>query len=244
MRTAMLLANTGSWLVLLGAAGVLLAPLGFRFGWWDYAFALRKVLAFASIASAAGFILCLAAWLLGGATKAPVLNVRLIAALALGALITGYVLLQIKQVRGLPMIHDITTDTVRPAQFVTLASVRRAAPNGFNYGGARIAQQQKAAYPDIAPFESAQAPHALFDQALAAARAAGWTIAAAERDEGRIEATASTRIFGFKDDIVLRISPSGSGSVLDMRSMSRVGISDVGANARRIRTFLATLRRQ
>jgi uncharacterized protein (DUF1499 family) len=185
-----------------------------------------------------------AAWLLGGATKAPMLNARLIAALALGALVTGYVLLQIKQVRSLPMIHDITTDTVRPAQFVALASARRAAPNGIGYGGERIAQQQKAAYPDIAPFESGQAPHALFDQALAAARAAGWTIAAAERDEGRIEATASTRIFGFKDDIVLRISPSGSGSVLDMRSMSRVGISDVGANARRIRTFFATLRRQ
>jgi uncharacterized protein (DUF1499 family) len=66
-----------------------------------------------------------------------------------------------------------------------------------------------------------------------------WKIVDENREEGRIEATATTRWFGFKDDVVIRIAPSdGNGSRVDIRSVSRVGLSDVGTNARRIRTFL------
>ena len=59
-----------------------------------------------------------------------------------------------------------------------------------------------------------------------------------DRTDGRIEATDTTFWFGFKDDVVIRISKSDKGSQLDIRSVSRVGKSDVGTNAKRIRKFL------
>ena len=72
----------------------------------------------------------------------------------------------------------------------------------------------------------------------------GWKIVAADSTAGRIEATATTPWFGFKDDVVVRVRPEGSGSRIDVRSVSRVGQSDVGTNARRIRAYLADLARR
>jgi uncharacterized protein (DUF1499 family) len=69
----------------------------------------------------------------------------------------------------------------------------------------------------------------------------GWEIIAADSARGRIEAVATTRWFGFIDDVVVRISEDGSRSRIDVRSVSRVGRSDVGANARRIRAYLDRL---
>ena len=77
--------------------------------------------------------------------------------------------------------------------------------------------------------------------ALAAANNLGWEIVATEPAEGRIEATDTTFWFRFKDDIVIRIRPDGTGTILDARSVSRVGRSDVGKNAARLRMFFAEL---
>jgi uncharacterized protein (DUF1499 family) len=85
-------------------------------------------------------------------------------------------------------------------------------------------------------------PAQAFDRALAAARAMGWEIVDAAADQGRVEATATTFWFGFKDDVVVRVRPDASGSRIDVRSLSRVGRSDLGANAQRIRTYLDRLR--
>jgi uncharacterized protein (DUF1499 family) len=85
-------------------------------------------------------------------------------------------------------------------------------------------------------------PAQAFDRALAAARAMGWEIVASDPAQGRIEATATTFWFGFKDDIVVRIAAESAGSRLDVRSLSRIGKSDVGANARRIRDYLAKVK--
>jgi uncharacterized protein (DUF1499 family) len=76
---------------------------------------------------------------------------------------------------------------------------------------------------------------------LDAARSLGWRIVATDGIEGRIEATATTAWFGFQDDVVIRVQPAGQGSRVDIRSASRVGRSDVGANAKRIREFLSKL---
>jgi uncharacterized protein (DUF1499 family) len=78
--------------------------------------------------------------------------------------------------------------------------------------------------------------------AVAAARAMGWEVVAADRASGRIEATDTTRFFGFKDDVVIRVQAAPGGSRVDVRSVSRVGGSDVGTNATRIRAYLARLR--
>jgi uncharacterized protein (DUF1499 family) len=140
---------------------------------------------------------------------------------------------------ALPKIHDITTDTANPPPFVALLDARKASKNGADYKPEIAAEQQKA-YADIQPLVLPDVtPDAAFKRAETAARAMGWEIAAAEAGEGRIEATDTTLWFGFKDDIVIRIAAEGAGSKLDVRSMSRVGLSDMGKNAARIRAFFA-----
>lgn len=141
----------------------------------------------------------------------------------------------------MPRIHDITTDTDNPPQFVALFAARQKAPNGAAYAGAKVAQAQKAAYPDIKPTLLNVPPAQAFERALAVARNMAWDIVAAEQAQGRIEAIATTFWFRFKDDVVIRIVADGNGSRLDIRSMSRVGHSDLGANAKRIRAFLKQL---
>ena len=148
------------------------------------------------------------------------------------------------QAQGLPPIHDISTDTVNPPQFVAILPLRENAPNSAEYGGDKIAVLQKKAYPDIAPLVIDVPPAAAFERALNVTRASGWEIVAAAPLQYRIEATASTLMFGFKDDVVIRITPAGNGSRIDMRSVSRVGRSDLGANAKRIRKFLKSLGEQ
>ena len=138
-------------------------------------------------------------------------------------------------------IHDITTDTENPPQFVALHALRLKTFNGPEYGGEKIARIQKEAYPDIRPRVTGEAPGAAFDLALRAARRMGWDIVAVAPEDGRIEATATTRWLRFKDDVVIRVSPSGAGSRIDVRSKSRLGRSDLGANAKRIRRYFEVL---
>ena len=119
--------------------------------------------------------------------------------------------------------------------------MRKKTPNGPEYGGEKIAQQQKAGYPDIQPLIVNDPPERAFERALAAARGMDWEIVAAVPAEGRIEATATTRWFRFKDDIIVRVKPEGAGSRIDVRSKSRIGRSDLGTNAKRIRAYIAKL---
>ena len=120
---------------------------------------------------------------------------------------------------------------------------RADAPNPAAYGGPELEAQQASGYPDIHPLVlTATQPGTAFVRARDAAREAGRTIVAADSAAGRVEATATTGWFGFKDDVVVRIRPEGQGSRVDVRSVSRVGTSDVGTNARRIRAYLDRLR--
>jgi uncharacterized protein (DUF1499 family) len=139
--------------------------------------------------------------------------------------------------RAVPPINDITTDTDNPPRYMT--TERR-------YPGAEFARQQHAAYPDIEPLTLAMAPREAFARALAAAEAMGWEVVGRDAARGMIEAVDTTRWFGFKDDIAIRVSaaPGGSpnSSRVDMRSKSRVGRSDIGTNARRIRAYLQQLK--
>jgi uncharacterized protein (DUF1499 family) len=143
-----------------------------------------------------------------------------------------------RQARLLPPIHDITTDLDDPPAFEAILPLRAGAPNPAAYGGPEVAAAQRAGYPDLAPLRlNASVPEA-YRRALAAARGMGWDIVAADSAAGRIEATATTRWFGFKDDVVVRVRAAGAGARVDVRSVSRVGRSDVGTNARRIREYL------
>jgi uncharacterized protein (DUF1499 family) len=142
--------------------------------------------------------------------------------------------------RSVPPIHDITTDLENPPSFQAVVPLRADAPNTLDRSP-QLAQQQREGYPDLAPITLPEPPAAVFDRALAVAQQAGWDIVTADKGTGRIEATDTTRWFGFKDDVVVRITPWGSGTRVDVRSVSRVGRGDVGTNARRIRDYLEDL---
>ena len=139
-------------------------------------------------------------------------------------------------VRGAP-IHNISTDTVNPPEFLVLDENRAGASNPLEYGGPELAAAQAAAYPDIGPLETDLSADTAYQRALIVAQGMGWDIVAADADNFRFEATARTSVFYFADDIVVVVTPEDDGSRIDMRSVSRVGRSDQGVNAARIRTF-------
>jgi len=119
---------------------------------------------------------------------------------------------------------------------------RQGAPNPAEHGGAALAAQQRAGYPDLGPARFTAPPERVFARAAEVARGLGWEVVAAVPAEGRLEATDRTRWFGFRDDVVIRVARDGSGTRVDIRSVSRVGRSDLGTNAHRIRAFVDALR--
>jgi hypothetical protein len=154
------------------------------------------------------------------------------------ALVIGLAVLYVplefrRQARAVPPINDITTDTENPPKYMTTPR---------SYPGAEFARQQRAAYPDLLPVLVPAPPAATFKKALAAAEAMGWEVVGADAAAGTIEAVDTTRFFGFKDDIAIRITPTAEGSKLDIRSKSRVGRSDLGTNAQRIRAYTERLK--
>ena len=242
MNRVLAFAATGGFgLALVSALGVLLAPLGYRLGVWDVRFALLTLVKWATIASLAALVVCLLATVGGLVRRQRAGRRYAYVGLLLSVLSAGVPLFHYVKARRVPAIHDITTDTAHPPAFVALAAVRAAAPNGLAYAGAAVAAAQRQAYPDLVPYFSSLPPDTLLAQATMVARAAGWEIVAVDPQQGRLEATDTSLLFGFTDDIVIRILPQERGSQLDIRSMSRVGRSDVGVNAHRIRRFLTQL---
>jgi len=147
------------------------------------------------------------------------------------------------QARTAPRINDVTTDMARPPPMVVTQQMRKGAPNPAAYPGEIAAVLQRAAYPDIVPIVLALAPAEAFKRVDTVAMKMGWDVVARAPAEGRLEAVDTTDWFGLKDDIVVRIRPEGTtGSRIDIRSKSRLGESDFGANARRIRTFTEKIR--
>lgn len=146
-----------------------------------------------------------------------------------------------------PPIHDVSTDLQDIPQYVAVMPLRADAPNTTVYGGSRNmtpernAQLQREAFPDLVPHYYEASVDAMFDRALAAVDAMGWELVAAAPDEGRIEATATTFWFRFKDDVVIRLREEDGRTRVDARSLSRVGGGDAGTNAKRLRRFFEIL---
>jgi uncharacterized protein (DUF1499 family) len=227
------------------AAVVLLAlgPIGWRAGWWNFRFAFQTLMPWAGYCAIAALAVSALALLLAR-SRIEWRGVALAVAAFAAGLLIAYVPWHYDQIRQtVPPIHDITTDPDNPPAFAAVVASRTAdGGNPVTYEGAKIAEQQRQAYPDIAPLSLALPPDAAFSRALDAAQRMGWTIVAADDTAGRIEASDRSRWFGFTDDIVIRIRESGSGSRVDIRSSSRLGRSDFGVNAARIRAYLGALR--
>lgn len=138
---------------------------------------------------------------------------------------------------SVPAIHDITTDTEDPPIFVAALAHRKPSDNTLEYPGDFIARQQQQAYADLKPLDVSLPYIDAYKRSLAIVERSGWQVLDENMETGLIEATATTQMFRFKDDIIIRVRPLRLGSRVDMRSVSRVGISDLGANAARIRHF-------
>lgn len=228
----------GPILTIIGVVLLALSPIGYRLGWFGIPIALLRLVPIGLVACVLGLVLSVVAM----ARTPPGAGYALpLAAIVLAIAVSIIPAAGIVHARQVPRIHDISTDTDNPPVFVALAARRREAPNGLDYGGAEVAAQQKQAYADLTTLHSKLAPDALFDRAQQAVRDCGWELADANRADGRIEAVDTSLLYGFKDDIVVRIRAEAGGSALDVRSASRVGRSDIGANAARIRKFVARL---
>ena len=226
--------------VLICGAAELLAGPGYRIGWWGLGRGLQLLQWGATFAGVGGLLALVAALLTWRAAALPGFGVA-VAALLIGAIAVGPPLLLWRQAARLPHIHDISTDSADPPLFVAILPLRQNAPNSTHYT-AEVAARQKAGYPDIGPALLDLPPPQALRRAEQVARAMGWQIVAVVPAELRLEATATTRLFGFKDDVVIRVRPQGHGSRVDMRSESRLGGFDFGTNARRVRTFMKKLR--
>ncbi len=225
----------------LGLAGLALfagAPLGIQIGVVGpsgfYAFMLGALLGLA------GLLLGLVAlWMTRPASGQPGRE-RAVLGTVLGAVIAGTVFALAGSAGDLPRINDITTDPDDPPRFVATA---RQLGEELAYEPARFAEPTRQAYPELMPLELPMAPEPAFARALAAVEALELTLVDSDPATGRIEARDTTRIFRFVDDVVIRVRPSAEGSRIDLRSRSRMGQGDLGANAARIRALLAELSR-
>lgn len=135
-------------------------------------------------------------------------------------------------------LNDISTDTTSPPKFVTVIAQHTERTNSPDYPGPKAAQTQKKLYPDIAPIQSSLSKADAFRRAKFLAESLGWEIVAADENSGIIEAVVTTFFFRYQDDVVIRVRDSGDQSVIDIRSHSRIGRSDRGKNAERVRKFI------
>ncbi len=167
----------------------------------------------------------------------------------LAIIIAGSVMASLMTMRstaGEHPIHDITTDFANPPAIIAGAKFDRKNPANYvgdqdSGNGSTVREVQQKIYPDLAPQTFTQGQTIVFDAARASALAQGWEILSEDNVAGMIEATHKSRWFGFIDDISIRIAPVENGTRVDVRSKSRVGRSDLGANVKRIRAFQADL---
>ncbi|MDX1626216.1 MAG: DUF1499 domain-containing protein [Wenzhouxiangellaceae bacterium] len=236
----MILARIALALSLIALLLLLVGGPGYRLDLWGLGFGLLGALRYALYFGAAGAVLAIVGLLVPSLRSGRAF--MLSAALVLGV-VAAMIPVGVRQMAASkPFIHDVTTDLENPPEFVAVAPLRADAPNPAEYGGEEVAEQQRQGYPDLGPERFEASPERVFEAAENVARTLGWEIVAAVPEDGRIEATDTTLWYGFEDDVVIRIRDQSGATRVDVRSKSRVGGSDLGKNAARIRAFLEALR--
>ncbi len=227
---------------LFAGALLALAPLAYRLGLAGVQGAVLMLPAMASVLAFLAFLFGLfglVLWLRGGR---PADRVHVLVGSALSLAVLLQMGGQFALAQSVPAIHDISTDVANPPEFEAIAPLRADAPNSMAYDAETLAPLMAQHYPDVTPLILQADPAAVFARAEALVAELGWTLVASDPATGRIEAYDTTALYGFIDDVVIRIGPEGPrGARVDVRSLSRVGQSDLGANAARIRAFLSAL---
>lgn len=232
----------GRWAVRLTLAAIAIAAIGLTMARYDWIPKLTGFYAFlgGALISLLAALLGVAA-LVGGRKLAAEGRGKVLLALGVSLVYVGFVASRPLVAGDAPAIHDITTDLADPPQFETIPL---RADNLVGVGTqANWRRIHAAAYGDLGPVTIAKPVGVVAADAVRLAQEAGWQIVANDPARGHIEASVSVSYIRFHDDVVIRITPTadGTASRVDMRSVSRVGVSDLGVNARRIRSFLAAL---
>jgi len=230
------------WLGLAGIAAVGLGILGIHTGLLPpltgfYLFSLGSL-----VGGALAFLLGLAGLFTTRRSLDSKSRSRAWAATGMGFVLVGLVFTAAVPGQEFPPINDITTDLDDPPSFAPAARVPAYADFDMSYP-AEFVPVVREAYPDLETIEPGLAPANAYAAAIQAAHSLGWEITDENPAERRFDATDTTAVFRFVDDITVRIRPLGSGSEVDLRSRSRVGRGDLGANAIRIRAFVEELAR-
>lgn len=243
------------WVVLVLGVGSIVAffgsALGGGIGLWGWQAGLA-VLPFTGLVALIALLIAVIGIVLdrrkGRKTRWPLLGLGTVITVGFLGFLGSYAM----TIASLPAIHDITTDLADPPQYSAL-SLR--ADNWDNIPGAddgnmrgmnprqRWATLHQGAYPDIRSVRIDQPVAVVIEKAKRLAEDRGWDVVNVDPASGHLEATATISLFRFKDDVVIRAraAENGSASIIDMRSVSRVGVHDLGANAKRVRQFLSDL---
>ncbi len=236
----------GLGLALLALVLLAISPLGWRLGWWRFRFAFYRLMPASGFIGFAAALVSLLALVLGGTRLGREGLLSAGCGLILGAALAYVPWRYYRTIKSMPLIHDISTDTENPPTYGAVLPTREAEQaNSLIYEGQALAKLQKAAYPDLTPLRVALPRAETFNRALEAANAMpGWNVLAADSVKGHIEASQTSFWFGFTDDVAIRVAADGSGSRVDMRSVSQQGRSDLGVNAGRIRAYMTALKQR
>ncbi len=216
---------------LLAVALPVLGALGTRFGLWNFGIGLLLVPA-SLIPATLGLIFgLLGVWRLRKAGQAPT-TAALGAAISLLAGV--YLGLGVLSVFSVPPIHNVSTDIEDPPRFTAAYELRGEEENPLEYDSEVIGPLQREGYPELGPLVLPVSAEQMYQRVMTALGDMDLEIVREDPEQGEIEAVATTRWFGFKDDVVIRLRETDAGTRLDIRSVSRVGVVDLGANAARI----------
>ncbi len=222
---------------------LLTGPLGYRFGFVPLMPSLASLMV-ALIGSALVLLVAVIFVIIAARNGLP--KNRNMLLLAMGLSLVPMIVMgpQIMKARSVPAIHDITTDTGNPPEFRAIVKRRVHASNDLAYGSEELPAEELAAlqlkaYPNVKPLDTELPVAEAVARSESVLESQGLKIVSTELEAGLVEATATTFWFGFKDDVVVRVVATPTGSRIDIRSVSRVGQSDIGANAARIEEFLA-----
>ncbi len=221
---------------------LLLSPFGYQFGVLDLMTALGGV-TMAFVGSGLTLLAIIVLAVIGLIKKQPLDKGALIIASVMALVPIVFMLPQLQKGSSVPPIHDITTNPMDPPAFLDVVERRVHAMNDLEYGDAERTAEDMAAlqaefYPNVDTLILPMTVQVAVSVAEEVVSEMGLELVGVNADEGRLEATATTFWFGFKDDLVVRVRAEGDQAIIDLRSVSRVGQSDLGVNAARIETFL------
>lgn len=225
----------------IGLVCLPLGALGAKLGIWGFMGGFM-LLAVGTVLATAVFFLGIIAFAVSISKKLPAERSAVLIGVAISAVILALMGSQFMTAQSVPAIHNISTDTQDPPAFDKIVALRGADTNPLAYDAEKLAAVQREAYPQVQTLITEVAPGEMLNRAVTVLKGMGLEIVDTNAAAGRVEATDTTFWFGFKDDVVVRVRPEGSGSIVDVRSVSRVGQSDLGKNAERISEILEGLK--